>query len=98
MCVTRRLVAIGGGWGGWGVNKLTFTALITPEERGGLGVSARRFVGGGKWREKLSLFWLEECVLLGKSICMFIDMFICVHLSSHSLPQPAVQCPVCRHC
>lgn len=47
---TGRLVATGGG------KQVDLSSFDHPGGRRWLGVSARRLEGGGKWREKLSLF------------------------------------------
>lgn len=47
---TGRLVATGGG------KQVDLSSFDHPRGRRWLGVSARRLEGGGKWREKLSLF------------------------------------------
>lgn len=92
VCVTRRLVATGGGkqadlysvdhpagrrWGG-GVNE---------------GFRSRREMEG-----RNEVYSQDKNCALGMSVCMLTDNSICAHLSSHPLPQPAVQCPVCQRC
>lgn len=92
VCVTRRLVATGGG------KQADLYSFDHPGGRGwaeGVSKKVRRREMEGK---KLSLFQDKKCVLLSTSVCMLTDICICAHFSSHPLPQLAVQCPVCRHC
>ena len=58
-----------------------------PGVRGwdGWGVSLRRLEERNMWAARY--------------ICQYAwDICICTNLRSHSLPQPAVRCPVCQHC
>lgn len=65
VCVTGRLVATGGG------KQVDLYSFDHPGGRRWLrGVSARRLEGGGKWREKLSVFQ-------HKSVCCRACQYVC---------------------
>lgn len=84
MCVTRRLVATGGG------KQVDLYCFDRPRGRGYAEGGSRKVRGR---KRKMSIPGSEMCA----AGCVTIQTQISVFVFMHCLPQPVAQFPVCQH-